>query len=58
MLMQQTEVKTVRRPTQHTTERPALLKVRLRSDADFLTQRNDLNRQVRRASTRLLGDQL
>jgi hypothetical protein len=46
----QAKVKTARRPIQHTVERPALLKIRLRSGADFLTQRNDLNRRGRRAS--------
>ena len=49
-MLMQAKVKTARRPIQHTVERPALLKIRLRSGADFLTQRNDLNRRGRRAS--------
>jgi hypothetical protein len=49
-MLTQTKAKTTRRVDLNAVERPALLKIRLKSDANFLTQHNDLNRRGRRAS--------
>ena len=49
-MLTQTKAKTARRVDLNAVERPALLKIRLKSDANFLTQRNDLNRRGHRAS--------
>ena len=49
-MLTQTKAKTARRIDLNAVKRPALLKIRLKSDANFLTQRNDLNRRGHRAS--------
>ena len=44
-MLMQTKAKTASRVDLNAVERPALLKIRLKSDANFLTQRYDLNRR-------------